>query len=164
MGPAKGGGYTSCRFLVVKNTLTFSKNLRPKRSLNARLGHSKGLKSFNYRSVALASSVSSFSSDYFTVENAHAILARACAPNSLIRIRRSASLEDAWESIVVGGEGGKSERSNDSFAPAPVASTAKERRLQALRADVAKLAAQSARVEERLQPLHAHRSGLAAAC
>ena len=41
MGPAKGGGYTSCRCLVVKNTLKFSKNLRTKRSLNARLGHSK---------------------------------------------------------------------------------------------------------------------------
>ena len=40
-GPCQRGGYTSCRFLVVKNTLKFSKNLRPKRSLNARLGHSK---------------------------------------------------------------------------------------------------------------------------
>ena len=35
------GGYTSCRFLVMKNTLICSKNLGPKRSLNARLGHSK---------------------------------------------------------------------------------------------------------------------------
>ena len=38
---SKGGGYTSCRFLVVKNTLNFSKHLRPKRSLPARLGISK---------------------------------------------------------------------------------------------------------------------------
>ena len=40
-GPCQRGGYTSCRFLVVKNTRIFSKNIRPKRSLNARLGHSK---------------------------------------------------------------------------------------------------------------------------
>ena len=35
------GGYTSCRFFVVKNTLFCSLNLQPKCSLNARLGHSK---------------------------------------------------------------------------------------------------------------------------
>ena len=40
-GPCQRGGYTSCRFLVVKNTLNKSRNLRPKRSLNERLGHSK---------------------------------------------------------------------------------------------------------------------------
>ena len=40
MGPAKGGD-ASCRFLVVKNTLNISNNLRPKGSPNARLGHSK---------------------------------------------------------------------------------------------------------------------------
>ena len=33
--------YTSCRLLVVKNIRMLSKDLRPKRSLNARLGHSK---------------------------------------------------------------------------------------------------------------------------
>ena len=35
------GGYTSCRFWVVKNTRMFSKHIRPKRSLNTRSGHSK---------------------------------------------------------------------------------------------------------------------------
>ena len=40
-GPCQSGGYTSCRFLVVKYTLNLSKIIRAKRSLNARLGHSK---------------------------------------------------------------------------------------------------------------------------
>ena len=31
------GGYTSCRFLVMKNARIFSKHLGPKRSLNAHL-------------------------------------------------------------------------------------------------------------------------------
>ena len=43
-GTCQRGGYTSCRFSVVKNTLKSSKILRPKRSLNARLGHCKVLR------------------------------------------------------------------------------------------------------------------------
>ena len=40
-GAMSKGGYTSCRFLVVKNTVMFSKNVLPECSLKARLGHSK---------------------------------------------------------------------------------------------------------------------------
>ena len=40
-GAMSKGGYTSCRCWVVKNARTCSKHLRPKRSLSARLGHSK---------------------------------------------------------------------------------------------------------------------------
>ena len=42
MGPAKGG-VDKLQIFVVKNTLNFSNNLWPKRSLNARLAHSKSL-------------------------------------------------------------------------------------------------------------------------
>ena len=40
-GPCQRGRYTSCRFFVVKNALIVSKHIRPKRSLNSCLEHSK---------------------------------------------------------------------------------------------------------------------------
>ena len=61
---------------------------------------------------------------------------------ALIRIRRSAYLEDAWESIVIGGESSRSGSSNDS-----VASTAEARRLQAVRAEAEQV--RRARIEHR---------------